>query len=65
MKAGINVARGGPGLTCGGPGPRPQVLSISTSGTPDPSPSGKWVRDRWFGEMESDPRGPVAQLLRA
>jgi len=27
------MARGGPGPTCGGPGPRPQVLSISTSGT--------------------------------
>jgi len=32
--------------------------------TPDPSPSGKRVRDRWSGEMESDPRGPAAQLLR-
>ena len=27
------MARGGPGPTCGDPGPRPQVLSISTSGT--------------------------------
>jgi len=33
--------------------------------TPDPSPSGKRVRDRSSGEMESDPRGPAAQLLRA
>ena len=23
--------------------------------TPDPSPSGKWVRECWSGEMESDP----------
>ena len=35
--------------------------------TPDPSPSGKRVRDRdrWSGEMESEPRSPAAQLLRA
>ena len=31
--AGVRMARGGPGPACGGPGPRPQVLSISTSGT--------------------------------
>jgi len=31
--AGVRMARGGPGPTCGGPGPRAQVLSISTSGT--------------------------------
>ena len=39
-----------------GPGPRSQVLSISPLGdvvTPDPSPSGKRVQDRWSGEMES------------
>ena len=30
---GVRMARGGPGPTCGDPGPRPQVLSISTSGT--------------------------------
>ena len=29
----VRMARGGPGPTCGGPGPRLQVLSISTSGT--------------------------------
>ena len=33
--------------------------------TPGPSPSGMRVRDRWSGEMESDPRGPVAQFLWA
>ncbi|KAG2622874.1 hypothetical protein PVAP13_3KG043270 [Panicum virgatum] len=33
LSAGVRMARGGPGPTCGGPGPRPQVLSISTSGT--------------------------------
>ena len=33
--------------------------------TPDPSPSGKQVRDCWSGVVEADPRGPVVQLLRA
>ena len=33
--------------------------------SPDLFPSGKRVRDRWSGEMEPDPRGPAAQLLRA
>ena len=50
------MARGGPVPNYGGPGPWPQVLSISTSGTrgdTGPVPSGKWVRDHWSCEMES------------
>ena len=39
--------------------------SLGHVAIPDPSPSGKWVRDHWFGEMESDPRDVAAQLLRA
>ena len=54
----------------GGPGP-PAVLALSaffsgTRGDTGPVPSGKRVRGhRWPGEVEPDPRGPAAQLLRA
>ena len=34
-------------------------------GDTGPASSGKRVRCRWSGEMEPDPRGPAAQLLRA
>ena len=52
-----------------GPGP-PSRLALSdffsgTRGDTGPAPSGKRVRCRWSGEMEPDPRGPAAQLLRA
>ena len=66
--AGVRMARGGPGPTCGGPAPRPQVLSISTSGTrgdTGPVPEQEAGPGRWSGEMESEPRSPAAQLLRA
>ena len=61
------MARGGPGPTYGGPSPRSQVLSISTSGTrgdTGPSPSGKRIWDRWSGEMESDPGVRLLSSLR-
>ena len=52
----------------GGPGP-PSRLALSaffpgTRGNTGPAPSGERVRCRWSDEMEPDPRGPAAQLLR-
>jgi len=49
-------------------GPPAAWLSAPFSGTrgdTGPVPSGKRVRECWSGEMEPDPRGPAAQLLRA
>ena len=58
-----------------GPGPRGRSGAPGCFGTalpsprhvvtPDPSPSGKRVRDSWSGVVEVDPRGPVVRLLRA
>ena len=52
----------------GGPGTPAIWLSapfFGTRGDTVPAPSGKRVRDCWSGEMEPDPWGPAAQLLRA
>ena len=48
----------------------PSRLALSaffpgTRGDTGPAPSGERVRCRWSNEMEPDPRGPAAQLLRA
>jgi len=58
----------GSGTPWGVWGPSRMALSAFFSGTrgdTGPVPSGKRVRCRWSDEMEPDPRGPAAQLLRA
>ena len=65
----------GPDSIYGGSGPRGRSgapsrfgLALTSPGhvaTPDPSLSGKRVWDHWSDEVELDPRGPAAKLLRA
>ena len=42
-----------------------RAFFTGTRGDTGPAPRGKRIRCRWSGEIEPDPRGPAAQLLRA
>ena len=57
----------GSGTPWGVRGPQPfgpERFLPQARGDTGPAPSGERVRCRWSDEMEPDPRGPAAQLLR-